>query len=71
MDSRILKAAQRGSFASKDVVPVFISPADPTVRPLQAICSYPANAQFFRERPPLQNLTDGSSNTIFFAEHYG
>lgn len=55
---------------------LFLSPADPTL-PNQfghdALCSYAGNAIIFDERlhhrlP--QSFTDGTSNTILFAEHY-
>ncbi len=56
-------------------IPVFVSPADPTVwqglktAPIP-ICSYAANAQVFTGIPTMARYVDGSSNTIAFAEHY-
>jgi hypothetical protein len=35
------------------------------------LCSYPANAQVFRERTAIPGgIQDGATNTIAFAEHY-
>lgn len=56
-------------------ITTFVSPADPTVwtglkmAPLP-ICSYAANAQVFQGMPTLATYSDGTSNTIAFAEHY-
>jgi type II secretory pathway pseudopilin PulG len=53
-------------------VPVFLSPADPTLpgdKP--GLTSYAANAQVFTgNRGMGTTFLDGSSNTIAFAEHY-
>jgi type II secretory pathway pseudopilin PulG len=59
-------------------VPLYISPADPSIDRLQftdpilfGLCSYAANAQVFRNAPRLPGaFSDGASNTIAFAEHY-
>ncbi len=53
----------------------FISPADPTasegITAGEGLCSYPANAEVFQENPRLPfSISDGTSNTIAFAEHY-
>ena len=54
-------------------VHVFVNPEDPTIS-LENIsataCSYAANAQLFFDGPKFTSITDGTSNTIAFAEHY-
>jgi len=61
-----------GSFHTDYYVPTYVSPVDPTTQGMKkAICSYAANAQFFRRRRPnLSHISDGTSNTILFAEHF-
>jgi hypothetical protein len=61
----------KGSISSEYVVPVYLSPADPT-RPSDpaGMASYAANALLFAPRMRLRNVTDGMSNTIAYAEHY-
>jgi prepilin-type N-terminal cleavage/methylation domain-containing protein len=71
IQDRILAGAANQEWRSDYVIPTLISPADPTTRPGQAICSYPANGQVFRNRPNLNRIPDGTSLTILFAEHYG
>jgi Protein of unknown function (DUF1559) len=60
--------------ATFDPIKIFISPADPSIKLLQGrtgVSSYAANAQVFTGNPSLQStFTDGTSNTIVFAEHY-
>jgi prepilin-type N-terminal cleavage/methylation domain-containing protein len=56
-------------------VPTYLSPADPTAQQGAAIdapvASYAANARVFRDNPRLPFVfSDGTSNTITFAEHY-
>ena len=54
-------------------VKLYVSQADPSVLPTAGVGSYAANACVFRERPRrlrLLNVSDGTSNTIGFAEHY-
>lgn len=56
-------------------VSIYLSPADPkAARPRQLTdmpASYPGNALVFDDRPQFPaKLTDGTSNTILFAEHY-
>lgn len=56
-------------------ITTFVSPADPTVfaglksAPIP-ICSYAANAQVFQGVPTFATMSDGTSQTIAFAEHY-
>lgn len=55
--------------------PTFISPADPSLAQEESLSdkysSYPANTYAFIGSPRLpHSFTDGSSNTIMFAEHY-
>ncbi len=54
------------------MVPIYLSPADPTLpgrRP--DVSSYAANAQVFTGNPGMERtFRDGTSNTIAFAEHY-
>ncbi len=55
------------------VVPVLISPADPTAQaPDRGACSYACNAQVFQQQAARMPATfaDGTSNTVAFAEHY-
>lgn len=54
-------------------VKLYVSQADPSVLPTAGVGSYAANACVFRERPRrlrLVNVSDGTANTIGFAEHY-
>jgi prepilin-type N-terminal cleavage/methylation domain-containing protein len=54
-------------------VPMFRSPADPTVELSRGggYASYAANAMVFVRGPSLnRSIPDGTSNTIAFAEHY-
>lgn len=54
-------------------VKTYLSPADPTPRPIDPTrdkpSSYPVNAQLFIA-PKLAGVSDGLSNTIMIAEHY-
>lgn len=54
------------------VVPLFLSPADPSVTPGgKGTCSYAANSLLFRTGNMLPaSVSDGTSTTIAFAEHY-
>jgi hypothetical protein len=53
------------------VVKVYLNPADPTLpSPPQGMSSYAANAMVFGRSPHLNRLTDGTSNTVGYAEHY-
>jgi type II secretory pathway pseudopilin PulG len=56
-------------------VMIYISPADPTINKdifPYGMCSYPANAQVFCGNHNIASwVSDGLSNTIGFAEHYG
>jgi prepilin-type N-terminal cleavage/methylation domain-containing protein len=55
------------------IIPLYISPADPTFpsNGTTAVSSYGANAYVFRASANLnRTFTDGTSNTITFAEHY-
>ncbi|MCI0681258.1 MAG: hypothetical protein L0Y71_04070 [Gemmataceae bacterium] len=70
VEASILSSVGGGSVRSEFVIPVFLSPADPTVERHQGLCSYAANAQVFRDRPNLNHFPDGTSQTILFAEHY-
>ena len=52
---------------------LFVNPEDPTISLENisiAACSYAANAQLFFDGPRFTSITDGTSNTIAFAEHY-
>ena len=82
-----IKAYQSGDSGSKSLleaasVSVYKNPLDPSWgRPIEiwvsavgfdAIISYAANARVFdRPSPRCADVSDGLSNTIFFAEHYG
>src|SRR5262249_23289099 len=54
------------------IVRLYLSPPDPTVSTVvDPVSSYAANAVVFQGRPRMPgNFTDGTSNTIAFAEHY-
>jgi prepilin-type N-terminal cleavage/methylation domain-containing protein len=61
--------------SSAFIVKPYLSPADPTIGglgyPPRGLASYAANAQVFISNPRLpETFTDGTSNTIAFAEHY-
>jgi len=62
-------------------IPLLVSPADPSLEDdrlfpgsdnaSKPLCSYPANAQVFKDRPSLPaSIPDGTSCTIGFAERY-
>jgi prepilin-type N-terminal cleavage/methylation domain-containing protein len=54
------------------VIHVYVSPADYTLPSNQkGYCSYAANGEVFATARTLVQITDGTSNTITFAEHYG
>jgi len=65
------------------LIPLLVSPADPSLddnrmfpgeepdNSNKPLCSYPANAQVFKDRPNLPgSIPDGTSCTIGFAERY-
>lgn len=59
------------TFGSEFVIRTYLSPADPTLpAPPMGMCSYAANALLFAPRSRLDQVSDGTSNTIAFAEHY-
>lgn len=54
-------------------VHVFVNPEDPSIsleNIPESACSYAANAQLFFDGPKFTAITDGTSTTIAFAEHY-
>ena len=58
--------------------PVYRNPLDPTIRSYTidaagegAFTSYVGNAQVFLSRATVQSITDGTSNTLLYAEQYG
>jgi hypothetical protein len=56
--------------SSDFLVKLYVSPADPTVGNAKGLGSYAANAQIFNGQPIFPSMfTDGTSNTIAFAEH--
>jgi prepilin-type N-terminal cleavage/methylation domain-containing protein len=64
-------AANPSSKSSSFVVPVYLSPADPTLpTPPMGMTSYGGNAMVFAPRTAVRNIRDGMSNTIAYAEHY-
>ncbi|MBI2803920.1 MAG: DUF1559 domain-containing protein [Planctomycetes bacterium] len=59
------------SWDSHVVIPVYISPADPSLPGLpEGMASYSANALLFARRTQIKKVTDGLSNTIAYTEHY-
>ncbi len=53
------------------VIKVYLSPSDPTLpTPSTGMTSYAANALVFSPRSKLIDVTDGTANTIAYAEHY-
>jgi prepilin-type N-terminal cleavage/methylation domain-containing protein len=57
----------------KPLVPVYVSPADPSVaaRKTPVISSYSVNYELFSTPVTLSTgISDGTSNTIMYAEHY-
>jgi type II secretory pathway pseudopilin PulG len=70
LPEHILASANGGEVRSEWIVPTYIGPTDPTIAPWHGVCSYPANAQVFDSMPHWDRVTDGTSQTIFFAERY-
>jgi prepilin-type N-terminal cleavage/methylation domain-containing protein len=66
---------QGNQASSEYIFKVFISPADPTLtdtKRTMGMASYGGNALVFAIRfPRFADVTDGLSNTIAYAEHYG
>jgi prepilin-type N-terminal cleavage/methylation domain-containing protein len=59
------------SAGSDFVIKLYISPADPTLpNPPSSVTSYAGNALMFAVRSKMTTITDGTSNTLAFAEHY-
>ncbi len=53
------------------IIKPYLNPADPTLpNPPKSVTSYAGNAQMFAVRTKINMITDGTSNTIAFAEHY-
>lgn len=61
-----------GGGGSAFVIPVCIDPADPTLpgQTGMGMSSYAANALAFAPRLRINQITDGTSNTVAFAGHY-
>jgi hypothetical protein len=59
-------------FSSGYVIKTYLDPSDPTIHWDDAMgwSSYAANAQAFSADPAMSRFTDGTSNTIAFAQHY-
>src|SRR5262249_47540347 len=56
---------------SEFVVKTYFDEADPSLLPRrEGLCSYAANAILFAPRMQLKGVTDGTSNTIAYAQHY-
>jgi prepilin-type N-terminal cleavage/methylation domain-containing protein len=80
-DAGFSNPAIRAASENPPPIPVYLSPLDPsnTLLPnprfsiysfMQSEASYACNAQVFDLFPRLAAVTDGTSNTIFFTEHY-
>lgn len=66
--SRYGNTTQSGSDV---VIPLFINPSDPSFTVSQdGFCSYAANALVFKFPSRRNQIQDGLSNTVAFAEHY-
>lgn len=68
VDEMFMDSFRKGNADSSWVVPVLISPEDPSIESKQGVASYSPNGQFFWDSPHLNKILDGTSNTIFFAE---
>ncbi len=68
IEKTFLDDFKKGKANSAWVVPLLISPEDPTIEPMQGVASYAPNGQFFGDAPHLTKITDGTTQTILFAE---
>lgn len=68
------KAAYPGQSSGSFLVRLYLNPADPSLTgDPEGRCSYAANALVFLafpRRSSLEDITDGLSNTIMYAQHY-
>jgi prepilin-type N-terminal cleavage/methylation domain-containing protein len=56
---------------SQYVIKPYLDPADPTLpSPPESVASFAGNAQMFAPQTRISMITDGTSNTIAYAEHY-
>lgn len=60
-----------GQFGTEFTVRAFLNPADPSLAGgVDGKASYAANGEVFGGRPRLEQVSDGLSNTVMFAQHY-
>lgn len=75
-------ASPDGTFSFRQPLAVFTNPLDPSFGTSSVLpswlnaskvsaSSYALNAQFFHDYPHMKKITDGTSHTIWLAEHYG
>ena len=63
---------EEGKIGSDHLIQVFLSPADPSLPDNRnGFASYASNPMVFAPSMTLNKITDGASNTIAYAEHYG
>jgi prepilin-type N-terminal cleavage/methylation domain-containing protein len=69
---RAYVASQTGSLTDSYLIKMFYSPSDPTLRQSEftGYTSYPVNGFLFTGQVRLSTVTDGTTNTLMFAEHY-
>jgi type II secretory pathway pseudopilin PulG len=61
----------QGGGSTEYVIKAYLNNADPTISARSTgVCSYAANAWLFDGQTRMTNVTDGTSNTIAYAEHY-
>jgi prepilin-type N-terminal cleavage/methylation domain-containing protein len=62
----------KGGGSTEYVIKTFLNNADPTISLRSTgVCSFAGNAWVFDGQTRMTNTTDGTSNTIVYAEHYG
>jgi prepilin-type N-terminal cleavage/methylation domain-containing protein len=62
--------AYRANLVAGNVVKMFIAPLDPTASPTYSYVSYLANTEVLDGQHKVNTISDGSSNTMIYAEGY-